>query len=257
MGYRRARHGVPVPTATAAPKIPQTPNHPRPEIAAGFCSARQLTDCRDERRKSRMPLVRDQKEFGGRLDDMHLNPVRNGLASRPEGWRWSSYSNFALDKDTVACCPIEIDPVTFPNPFADEESPRQKACRGYQLASRRGGNTLSKALPRTHSTVHVNLQLTIDSEQPTTETQRKIFSCRSQCLSALRGETLWHRRCQAHDTGRAREIPPAPIFPQTCRLLPDFSRTCSPHGIKAFSGALQIHKRLEAELATKSIPPRH
>ena len=34
-------------------------------------------------------FVRNQKEFGHRLDYMHLNPVRKGLASRPQDWRWS------------------------------------------------------------------------------------------------------------------------------------------------------------------------
>jgi hypothetical protein len=60
-------------------------------------------------------FVRNQKEFEQRLDDMHLNPVRKGLASRPEDWR--SYRNFALDKDTVAGCPIEIDPVHVPESY--------------------------------------------------------------------------------------------------------------------------------------------
>jgi putative transposase len=62
-------------------------------------------------------FVRNQKEFGHRLDDMHLNPVRKGLASRPEDWRWSSYNNFALDKDAVAGCPIQIDPVHLPESY--------------------------------------------------------------------------------------------------------------------------------------------
>jgi putative transposase len=62
-------------------------------------------------------FVRNQKEFGRRLDYMHLNPVRKGLASRPEDWRWSSYSNFALEKDAVAACPIQIDPVHLPESY--------------------------------------------------------------------------------------------------------------------------------------------
>jgi hypothetical protein len=43
-------------------------------------------------------FVRHPKEFRERLEYMHLNPVRKGLASRPEEWRWSSYNNFALDR---------------------------------------------------------------------------------------------------------------------------------------------------------------
>jgi hypothetical protein len=37
-----------------------------------------------------------------------MNPVRKGLAKRPEDWRWSSYNSFPLDKITVAACPIQI-----------------------------------------------------------------------------------------------------------------------------------------------------
>lgn len=59
-------------------------------------------------------FVRDEQEFGRRLDYMHGNPVRRGLVKRPEDWRWSSYNNFALDKATVAACPIEIDYVRLP-----------------------------------------------------------------------------------------------------------------------------------------------
>jgi len=59
-------------------------------------------------------LVRHQKEFRQRLNYMHLNPVRKGLASRPrDGW-WSSDNNFALDKPTVAGCPIQMDYVHLP-----------------------------------------------------------------------------------------------------------------------------------------------
>jgi hypothetical protein len=43
-------------------------------------------------------FVRHAKEFNERLEYMHLNPVRQGLVARPEEWRWSSYSNFALDR---------------------------------------------------------------------------------------------------------------------------------------------------------------
>jgi hypothetical protein len=45
---------------------------------------------------------------------MHLNPVRKGLASKPEEWLWSSYNNFALDKGQVRGCPIPIDYVRLP-----------------------------------------------------------------------------------------------------------------------------------------------
>ena len=61
--------------------------------------------------------VRNEKEFGARLDYMHLNPVRKGLVSQPEEWNWSSYNNFALDEDKVNRCPLEVDYVRLPESF--------------------------------------------------------------------------------------------------------------------------------------------
>jgi REP element-mobilizing transposase RayT len=59
-------------------------------------------------------FVRHEREFNGRLEYMHLNPVKKGLVKRPEDWRWSSYNNFALEKAMVAACPIQIDYVQLP-----------------------------------------------------------------------------------------------------------------------------------------------
>ena len=59
-------------------------------------------------------LVRHGKEFSDRLMYMHLNPVRRGLVKGPEDWPWSSYNNFALEKQPVAACPIQIDYVRMP-----------------------------------------------------------------------------------------------------------------------------------------------
>jgi putative transposase len=59
-------------------------------------------------------LVRHEREFQQRLECMHLNPVRKGLVKRPGEERWSSHSNFALDKATVAVCPMQIDNVRLP-----------------------------------------------------------------------------------------------------------------------------------------------
>ena len=59
-------------------------------------------------------FVRHAKEFNERLEYMHRNPVRKGLVNHPGDWRWSSYNNFALDKATVAACPIQIDYVRLP-----------------------------------------------------------------------------------------------------------------------------------------------
>ncbi|MGB7621787.1 MAG: transposase [Terriglobia bacterium] len=54
-------------------------------------------------------FARNKKEFNERLEYMHLNPVRKGLVSRPDQWRWPSYNNFSLDPSVVAACPIQID----------------------------------------------------------------------------------------------------------------------------------------------------
>jgi putative transposase len=59
-------------------------------------------------------FVRHEKELNERLEYMHRNPVRRGLVKRPDYWRWSSYNNFALDKATVAACPLQIDYVHLP-----------------------------------------------------------------------------------------------------------------------------------------------
>ena len=62
-------------------------------------------------------FVRHEREFAARLDYMHLNPVRKGLVSQPGEWRWSSYNNFALDKEEVRRCPIQIDYVRLPEGY--------------------------------------------------------------------------------------------------------------------------------------------
>jgi hypothetical protein len=59
-------------------------------------------------------VVRHEREVKQRLEYLHMNPVCGGLVKRPEDWRWSSYNNFALDKATVAACPIQIDYVSLP-----------------------------------------------------------------------------------------------------------------------------------------------
>jgi putative transposase len=62
-------------------------------------------------------FVRHAKEFGQRLDYVHFNPVRSGLAATPEQWRWSSYRNFSLEESVRAACPIQIDYVSLPNSY--------------------------------------------------------------------------------------------------------------------------------------------
>ncbi|MGH9469728.1 MAG: REP-associated tyrosine transposase [Terriglobia bacterium] len=62
-------------------------------------------------------FVRHEKEFVARFHYMHLNPVRKGLVSKPEEWRWSSYNNFALDKETLRRCPTRIDYLRLPERY--------------------------------------------------------------------------------------------------------------------------------------------
>ena len=62
-------------------------------------------------------LVRHAKEFRERLDYLHFNPVRKGLVRRPEAWPWSSCNNFALDKEQVKGCPVQIDYVRLPESY--------------------------------------------------------------------------------------------------------------------------------------------
>ena len=62
-------------------------------------------------------FVRHTQELCERLDYMHQNPVKAALVKRPEDWRWSSYNNFALDKTTVAACPIQMDFVRLPESY--------------------------------------------------------------------------------------------------------------------------------------------
>jgi hypothetical protein len=57
---------------------------------------------------------------------LHLDPVRRGLVSRPEDWRWSSYNNCALDKATVAACPIQIDRLHLAEGYRAREEPTVK-----------------------------------------------------------------------------------------------------------------------------------
>ena len=63
-------------------------------------------------------FVHHSQELNERLVYMHLNPVRNGLVAKPADWRWSSYNNFALDKNNVVgSCPMEIDEARLPEAY--------------------------------------------------------------------------------------------------------------------------------------------
>ena len=59
-------------------------------------------------------FFRHAYEFRERLDYRHLNPVRKGLVKRPEEWAWSSYNDYALDREEVSRCRVRIDYVDLP-----------------------------------------------------------------------------------------------------------------------------------------------
>jgi putative transposase len=40
--------------------------------------------------------VRDAREFIVKLRYLHRNPVKRGLVSKPEDWKWSSFRHYAL-----------------------------------------------------------------------------------------------------------------------------------------------------------------
>ncbi len=63
--------------------------------------------------------LRTVKEYNEKVEYIHLNPVRAGLVSRAEDWRWSSYNEYAgLSADeqkkrcglTVYCVRMPSDP---------------------------------------------------------------------------------------------------------------------------------------------------
>lgn len=62
-------------------------------------------------------FVRHRKEFERRLTYMHFNPVKRGLVTAPEDWRWSSYNNFSPDPNIVRTCPIAIDHIELPENY--------------------------------------------------------------------------------------------------------------------------------------------
>jgi REP element-mobilizing transposase RayT len=91
--------------------------HDVKKVSAGKVHARRGSQGPFWRHQFWDRFVRNEQEFGQRPQCMHFNPVRKGLVKRPQDWRWSSYNNFALDKATVAACPIQIDDVRLPEGY--------------------------------------------------------------------------------------------------------------------------------------------
>ncbi len=61
--------------------------------------------------------LRTVKEYNEKVEYIHLNPVRAGLASRPEDWRWSSYNECAgmSAEDQNKVCGLIVDRVRIPS----------------------------------------------------------------------------------------------------------------------------------------------
>ena len=49
--------------------------------------------------------LRDHAEFVEKLQYIHRNPVKRGLAERAEDWKWSSFCHYALHEE----CGVEIE----------------------------------------------------------------------------------------------------------------------------------------------------
>jgi len=57
-------------------------------------------------------ILRTVKEYWETVDYIHMNPVRSGLVSRPEDWRWSSIHSY---QKTTYEAALPIDVVNFPS----------------------------------------------------------------------------------------------------------------------------------------------
>jgi putative transposase len=61
--------------------------------------------------------LRTVKEYNEKVDYIHLNPVKAGLAARPQDWRWSSvneYSGMSV-AEQMRRCGLTIDRVSLPS----------------------------------------------------------------------------------------------------------------------------------------------
>jgi len=60
--------------------------------------------------------LRTVKEYNEKVEYIHLNPVRRGLVSRPQDWRWSSVLEYSGGDagEQERCCGLAIDRVRLP-----------------------------------------------------------------------------------------------------------------------------------------------
>ena len=61
--------------------------------------------------------LRTVKEYNEKVEYIHMNPVRPGLVSRPQDWRWSSFNEYAgtTSDEQKQRCGLVIDRVRMPS----------------------------------------------------------------------------------------------------------------------------------------------
>ena len=61
--------------------------------------------------------LRSVKEYNEKVEYIHLDPVRAGLVSRPEDWRWSSYNEYAgmSGEEQIERCGLIVDRLRMPS----------------------------------------------------------------------------------------------------------------------------------------------
>jgi hypothetical protein len=61
--------------------------------------------------------LRTVKEYHDKVDYIHLNPVRAGLADQPHDWRWSSVHDYTgtLEAPAGAGSPVPVDRYLLPS----------------------------------------------------------------------------------------------------------------------------------------------
>jgi hypothetical protein len=61
--------------------------------------------------------LRTVQEYNEKVEYIHLHPVRACLVSRPEGWRWSSYNEYAgiSAEEQKKRCGLIVDRVSMPS----------------------------------------------------------------------------------------------------------------------------------------------
>jgi putative transposase len=61
--------------------------------------------------------LRTVKEYNEKVEYIHMNPIRAGLARRPQDWRWSSFSEYAgiSAEEQKQRCGLIIDRVRTPS----------------------------------------------------------------------------------------------------------------------------------------------